>query len=555
MAGVGWKGGKCVTTTDAGNIIAHCDKETRKRVNHSNPHIDKSKTDTNLSLFDLSADEVKQKLADRIDELTNGKGPRKNQPVAHFLSVAVPAWLDKKDEQQFIEGVYHTIGSVIGEPNILEMWLHNDEIHDYVDPDTLEKKESLRNIHMLCTPAVDFQIKQCLTDEEKAIRKEEKAAAKAAGKKWNAKKMSSVQPKKRRIDTPNIYHLNHEKFYSMENVDKVNFAMDAYCKETYGKPYMLGGQGRDLTVEEAKRLSKQAEVLYKVKKAAEDEKAEYEQKNKTLTNKIQEAAELIADYEQKKEDQEKADAEIKRKSKKISDDTDTLNNALADLANTYNKPLPLLGTVTDYVNIIKKAREEEQEEAKKERKKAKDDAAEIRRQANADAETTRNQANAELAAARSTIDQAKQDITNAKAIIAVKEDADKYAQQRREDAEAYYRIAARQCKTQGMVDLIKRSYNLITPFANQLSQDDYDTYTALSFYFKEGREDLKATIDKSATPPFTQAQINEINEANERHKQAEDKMDAAIESMKFEQQATSGNIDITPPHRKPYRKN
>lgn len=279
MASVGWQGGKCMSWKQAGSLIAHCDKETRKQVNHSNPHIDKSKTDDNLQLYDETTEETMLRLRARVDELLGGRKLRDDQPVLHSLNVPIPPWVKEGEEFKFLLGTIGALNHAIIPPeSIIQAYLHKDEVHKYIDPDTLEERESLRHIHVLCVPTVEYQIKKCLTPEEKEIRKRERAEAKARGEKWNAKTMSSVKAKKRRVETPGIGHLSEDGFFCPENLAKANQAMDDFCEREFGRKYTLGKKGRKKSVEQLKRESKQAEVLYNTKKAMEDAKADYENK-------------------------------------------------------------------------------------------------------------------------------------------------------------------------------------------------------------------------------------------------------------------------------------
>lgn len=153
MASVDYK--KCKAGTGAaGALLRHCDAQERLQHDHSNEHIDKSLTPGNRQ----GARSYRQTMAalrDRLAELdaVPGANRRKDRVECFMLEVPIPAG---HDPQRFAEMAVREISDLYGERNVLNWYLHTDEIHQYMDHG--EIKTSLAHIHVPVVPEVDGRL-------------------------------------------------------------------------------------------------------------------------------------------------------------------------------------------------------------------------------------------------------------------------------------------------------------------------------------------------------------------------------------------------------------
>jgi len=153
MASVDYR--KCKSGTgDAAALLRHCDAEERMRHEHSNPHIDPALTPGNRQ-GPRSYQRTLEALRDRLAELDAqpGANRRKDRVELFLLEVPVPAG---HDPGAFARMVVGEIADMYGARNVLQAYLHVDEVHEYLDHGEL--KTSLPHLHVPVVPEVDGKL-------------------------------------------------------------------------------------------------------------------------------------------------------------------------------------------------------------------------------------------------------------------------------------------------------------------------------------------------------------------------------------------------------------
>lgn len=151
------------TIKSAKRILRHNDKESRMGDNHTNPHIDKSKTKKNLSAPPKGWTESTYDLEDKyarfderlaqLDAAPNAKRKRKDRPV--LLSLHIPCPAAVQDKKKWFGMVVNHMMDEFGEENFISGEVHVDEVHDYLDPKTKEVRTSLESMHIDVIPEKD----------------------------------------------------------------------------------------------------------------------------------------------------------------------------------------------------------------------------------------------------------------------------------------------------------------------------------------------------------------------------------------------------------------
>ena len=219
-------------------IIAHNSTDTRIAKDHSNQDIDKSRTADNWQLYDMGYRDTYEKFLSRIKEIDsvvdgNGKqvcNQRSNRVEAMFLEIPYPPdykSLSQDQQDAWRDGVVNYLRHEFGDNNIIQAWVHVDEVHTYKDKFSGEYVESRPHIHALVVPE------------------------------------SKTKPN----------HLDAKALTLKINMKKRNRTIDDYTKQEYGIKFMTGEKAHKMRVEDLKRIEdaetqiKQAEA-----RAAEAEK-------------------------------------------------------------------------------------------------------------------------------------------------------------------------------------------------------------------------------------------------------------------------------------------
>lgn len=223
MASVNFKKIKSVRQMKA--CLWHCDKYKRLEHEHSNKHIDKSRTHLNLQRGTYAdACTVVDDRMTYFDSLEN-QNKRKDRVIGFGLCIPIPDGIPDDKLEECSLKIINMIYAEKGERNFINAYLHVDETHEYKDAKTGEKRQSLRHIHVY-----DF-----CTDENCRFKGKE--------------------------------------FSSRKNMVKLNKEIHAMMQHDYGVDFMDGTQRKSKdTVEYLKNESERQQMRDEVKAEIEKEK-------------------------------------------------------------------------------------------------------------------------------------------------------------------------------------------------------------------------------------------------------------------------------------------
>lgn len=162
MASVDFK--KMKTSTEVKRTIRHCDKEKRKEDNHSNKQINKDLTSRNVTLFKNNNYETVCKIYDeKMDYLNKQPNANKRSDKVTCFGLEIPLPKDLADKDNATKGkwfsaVANIVANQYGVDNILNGYLHKDEIHDYKNAETGEDDTSREHLHMFVMPVIDNRL-------------------------------------------------------------------------------------------------------------------------------------------------------------------------------------------------------------------------------------------------------------------------------------------------------------------------------------------------------------------------------------------------------------
>lgn len=196
--------------SDVSRILRHCDQRERLQRDHKNIHIDKSLTDQNGQMKSRGGyKKTFSYYTNRINELdaTTNTNKRKDRVTAFALEVPAPEGMPIQD---FANIVGHRIAQMYGMNNIVNLYVHQDEQHQYFDHG--EIKTSRNHVHGIVIPEIN-------------------------GK------------------------LDGKHFSSRARMKQLNRLIDADCREK-GYIFLTGVKPRHRSVEELKRASDQELLDY-----------------------------------------------------------------------------------------------------------------------------------------------------------------------------------------------------------------------------------------------------------------------------------------------------
>lgn len=263
---------KCKAGTgDAGALMRHCDKEERLQHEHSNEHIDKTLTSTNEQTH--SYRNAMERFRDRLNELDNttNTNKRKDRVECFALESAVP---DRMNPVEFANIMIREVSKQYGKENLVSVYLHKDEVHEYMDRGEL--KVSKVHVHMFVVPEHDGR-------------------------------------------------LNGKWFSSRANMQKLNKAIDAQCKER-GFVYMTGEHPRKRSVEELKLNSYQEAV--KAAEHAINKQHELERQLSEAREELLDARERVVAYREENNELQVANKSLEVKLGRLEGEVQQLDFAL-----------------------------------------------------------------------------------------------------------------------------------------------------------------------------------------------------------------------------------
>lgn len=148
MASINWA--KYKTPNEVKAHIRHNEKQCRMATKeHNNQHINRALTANNYSIMGRS-------YADRCkiydDAMTALKPRRKDAVTCLSLETAVPENIPDEQVQEWCERYHAILCDFFGSENILDTDVHVDEIHEYIDARTKERKTSRVHTHTHIIP-------------------------------------------------------------------------------------------------------------------------------------------------------------------------------------------------------------------------------------------------------------------------------------------------------------------------------------------------------------------------------------------------------------------
>ena len=151
MAGVNFT--KLKSPQEVKAVMRHCDKFERIKHDHSNGQINKSLTSRNSQL----KRDYKQtcQLYDHIIEKLDsqeGANKRKDRVTCFGLEIPYPLDIQESNKNSWRNRVFNIVSNMYGFDNILQVYDHRDEQHEYIDTESHEKKMSRDHIHILVIP-------------------------------------------------------------------------------------------------------------------------------------------------------------------------------------------------------------------------------------------------------------------------------------------------------------------------------------------------------------------------------------------------------------------
>lgn len=148
MASVDFK--KLHGSAEMKRILRHCDKGMRLADGHRNPDIDKTLTNKNTQLPNRDYAEVCSVYAARMKFLdAQPKANHKPDRVTCFaLEIPAPNNMRDMDKPKWFSRVYELICDQYDARNILQFYVHYDEVHIYTHADS--GKELVSRVHAHC---------------------------------------------------------------------------------------------------------------------------------------------------------------------------------------------------------------------------------------------------------------------------------------------------------------------------------------------------------------------------------------------------------------------
>lgn len=171
----------------AASILAHNHRHDGKDVQYRNEHIDKSKTASNSYRYFKGQDPTATskdeyaRLKARVEEIDKAEPPkriRKDRVTMCAFEIPAPAGLPAEKEEKFFSLAYREIARMCGgAENVSTLRIHRDEVHEYTDPLTKERRTSRVHAHVVGIPYVKgkgvnckgFMTRQALRDLQKRV--------------------------------------------------------------------------------------------------------------------------------------------------------------------------------------------------------------------------------------------------------------------------------------------------------------------------------------------------------------------------------------------------
>ena len=315
MAAPQFEGGKIKNLEHLKNLLMHDEKHVRMIKQHKNVHLDTELTPLNYSYRGLSMSQRLERITDVLAKCknydSNQTGENRNDLVIlHSVILYPPDEVSndrKKSEEWFNQVGIPVMVEIFGEDRILDVDIHFDEIHEFIDPDTHKKKISKIHAHALIMPFEEREAEKYVKDQNGIIIKDPVfdedgepvwQVVKKTGKIRLDKKGNPIQKTKRRKakDGTKEIVLNARKVTGTANIIMLNNELEQRTKELFGFSYH-SGKGKATYINEKGEEVKDKRTVEQLKiastEAADDLIAEQEEKKKALESEIADQEEEI----------------------------------------------------------------------------------------------------------------------------------------------------------------------------------------------------------------------------------------------------------------------
>ena len=159
MAAPQWTGGKCKSVQQAKAFFRHNDKDRRMEANHANVHIDKTKTKDNFTYRGLTYKQLCEAFDKKLESVDMGResSGKNARVVLQSVLLYPPAQLPPHLVRAWLMDAGRVLEDRYGD-NLLEIQYDMDEQHEYIDPETHEKRLSQHHGHARLFPSVDGKL-------------------------------------------------------------------------------------------------------------------------------------------------------------------------------------------------------------------------------------------------------------------------------------------------------------------------------------------------------------------------------------------------------------
>lgn len=141
-------------------VVRHCDKTMRMQDGHRNKEINKKFTEKNTQLPNRGYAQVCKMYADKIKALDKMEGANRRADRVTCFALEIPAPLNirDKDRAHWFNEVFDLICAQYDFRNVLQYYVHYDEVHEYVHAETGKAKVSRVHAHCIIIPEHDGKL-------------------------------------------------------------------------------------------------------------------------------------------------------------------------------------------------------------------------------------------------------------------------------------------------------------------------------------------------------------------------------------------------------------
>lgn len=149
------------TFTGGAAMVGHMTRHDGQAVEYRNKYIDPARSGENYIIDagrfeDTTARGVMERLRERVRAVDDVQPPKrkvKDRVTVMTYTIAAPDGLSEKQEREFFRVAYDELARFSGgRENVSPGYVHRDEIHDYVDAASGERKTSRAHMHVAGIP-------------------------------------------------------------------------------------------------------------------------------------------------------------------------------------------------------------------------------------------------------------------------------------------------------------------------------------------------------------------------------------------------------------------